>query len=264
MYLPNHTNELGQSTFLAAPDLIPRADEIDIEFLDSPELIDLMAQREMSLQGLNLGDLDALGLSFKSIKRKISRGVKRIGRQAKKLGKKYVRTAIRIGTLGLSDFQRAVTRTKKQLRNAQARLAAAKTPAERLRWQTEVDRLTLKLKKKRKRRTRVIKGAVIVGAAVLTAGVGGAALFKGALALGKSGALAKIVPLLMRGGMAKDKAELAAQTMIEFPPDPSLMDPQAMIADSFQRRDNAREQPAITKALPWLGAGAAALLAFMV
>lgn len=261
MYLPTGIGQLD------LPDLPAAGGElIDIELLDSPELIDLLAQREMSLQGLTLGDLDALDrLSWKKIRRSVSRGVKRIGRQAKKVGKKYVRTVIRIGTLGLSDFQRAVTRTKKQLRQAKANLAAARTPAERLRWQNEVNRLTQKLQKKRRNRTRVIKAAAIVGA-VATAGLVSGPLLKGAFALGKSGAFKTIAGLLIKSGMARKNAETMAETMVEYPPDPALMDPQAMFADSMQKQANAREraQEPLVKALPWIGAGAAALLAVLV
>ena len=65
------------------------------------------------------------------------------------------------------------------------------------------------------------------------------ALKSGAVELGKS-LLKKAIPMLIAKGLSKKDADKAMDALANFPPDPSLTDPAAMVADSLAKQDAAQ------------------------
>jgi len=272
---------------------------IDIDLLDSPEIVDLLSQQE-GVNGLSGG------ISWKGVKRKL----KKIKRELKKTGKKVVRTYKNIATLGVYKYQKEVSKHKRFLKNAKTKLekfelmnsgklrmcnlsSRMKTAmvkdktnidkvlsakrveckrlvAERQKIVNEIQYHVKRIDRYRKRRGNVVKAAAVVatvyvgGPAIASmagkAGGAGAAL-KGALTAGK-GVLGK---LLIQGGMNAAKAKMMEETMKRYPPAPELNDPGAMFSDSMQQAANAQDDPlaGVKKVLPWMGAAALAAIGLM-
>lgn len=86
--------------------------------------------------------------------------------------------------------------------------------------------------------------AAIVGT-IFTFGAG-APIFQGGMQAIKAGAmelgkalLKKAIPMLIAKGLSKHDAHRAVDALAAFPPDPSLTDPTAMVADSLAKQDAA-------------------------
>jgi len=215
---------------------------LDVELLDSPEIIDLMTQAAM--QSAGIAGLDG----WKKWRKKIKRGIKRIGRQANRFQKKVVKIHADVATLGMTKFNRDAKRAARQVKRLNALYFAEKDPAKKKQILAQINMWKRRRNKNRKYRNRIIKGVAIVGAAIAapyaigalkSMGMSASTLLKTGAAAGKKGALAKIAPFLVKAGMSASKAADVAETMAQYPPDPRLTDPEAMMSDSYMQRANA-------------------------